>query len=172
MDRAQKAQTVEDLGRIFADSGVVVVAHYAGLTVAQMQDFRAQMREAGGGVRVAKNRLAKIALEGKPGESMGQYLSGQTVLAYSEDPTVAARVADKYAKANDKFKIVGGAMGEALLDEKGVKAVADMPSREEVIASLVGCIISPAANLAGAITAPGSNLAAITETLSKEKEDA
>ena len=172
MDRAQKAQAVDELGRIFADSGVVVVAHYAGLTVAQMQDFRAQMREAGGGVRVAKNRLAKIALEGKPGSDMGQYLKGQTVLAYSEDPTTAARVAEKYAKANDKFKIVGGAMGDAVLDEKGVKAVADMPSREEVIASLVGCLISPAANLAGAIGAPGSNLAAITETLSKEKEDA
>ncbi|MEM6487707.1 MAG: 50S ribosomal protein L10 [Pseudomonadota bacterium] len=170
MDRAQKAQTVDELGRIFADSGVVVVAHYAGLTVAQMQDFRAQVREAGGGVRVAKNRLAKIALEGKPSAGLGKYLTGQTVLAYSEDPTAAARVAEKYAKANDKFKIVGGAMGEAVLDESGVKAVADMPSREEVIASLVGCIISPAANLAGAITAPGSNLAAIAQTLEEREE--
>jgi large subunit ribosomal protein L10 len=172
VDRAQKAQTVEELGRIFADSGVVVVAHYGGLTVAQMEDLRAQMREAGGGVRVAKNRLAKIALEGKPCEGMSQYLTGQTVLAYSEDPVAAAKVAEAYAKKNNKFQIVGGAMGDALLDEKGVKAVADMPSREEVIASLVGCIISPASNLAGAISAPGSNLAAIAETLSEEKEDA
>ncbi|MEL6208423.1 MAG: 50S ribosomal protein L10, partial [Pseudomonadota bacterium] len=163
MDIAQKAQAVDELGQIFADSGVVVVAHYAGLTVAQMQDLRSRMREAGGKVRVAKNRLAKIALEGKSSEGLGQYLKGQTVLAFSEDPTAAARVAEKYAKENDKFVIVGGAMGDAILDEKGVKAVADMPSREEVIASLVGCIISPAANLAGAIAAPGSNLAAIAK---------
>ncbi|MEM9782220.1 MAG: 50S ribosomal protein L10 [Pseudomonadota bacterium] len=171
MDRAQKAQTVDELGRIFSDSGVVVVAHYAGLTVAQMQDFRGRMREAGGGVRVAKNRLARIALEGKPQQDMGQYLKGQTVLVYSEDPTTAARVADEYAKTNEKFEIVGGSMGEAVLDPAGVTAVAKMPSREEVIASLVGCIVSPAANLAGAIAAPGANLAAIAKTL-EEREQA
>lgn len=170
MDRAQKAQAVEELGRIFADSGVVVVAHYAGLTVAQMQDFRSQMREAGGGVRVAKNRLAKIALEGKPNEKMGQYLKGQTVLAYSDDPVAAAKIADGYAKKNDKFQIVGGAMGSAILDPEGVKNVAQMPSREEVIASLVGCIIAPAANIAGAIAAPGANIASILKTLEEREE--
>ncbi|MGF1551644.1 MAG: 50S ribosomal protein L10 [Paracoccaceae bacterium] len=170
MDRAQKAQAVEELGRIFAGSGVVVVAHYAGLTVAQMQDFRSQMREAGGGVRVAKNRLAKIALEGQPCEGMGQYLKGQTVLAYSDDPVAAAKIADGYAKKNDKFQIVGGAMGSAILDPEGVKNVAQMPSREEVIASLVGCIIAPAANIAGAVTAPGADIASILKTLEEREE--
>ena len=169
MDRAQKAQAVDELGRIFADSGVVVVAHYAGLTVAEMSDFRAQMREAGGGVRVAKNRLAKIALEGKSCEGMGQFLKGQTVLAYSEDPVAAAKVADAFAKKKDKFQIVGGAMGGEVLNPDGVKAVASMPSREELLSSIVGMLMSPAGNLVAAITAPGSQLAAICETLEKRE---
>jgi large subunit ribosomal protein L10 len=170
VDRAQKAQAVEELGRIFADSGVVVIAHYAGLTVAQMQDFRSQMRAAGGGVRVAKNRLAKIALEGKPGQGMGKYLKGQTVLAYSEDPVAAAKVVDAYAKKNEKFQIVGGAMGDTVLDLNGVKAVASMPSREEILSSIAGCLMSPASNLASAITAPASNLAGILQTLAEREE--
>ena len=127
MDRAQKEKVVEELGQIFESSGVVVVAHYEGMTVAQMQDLRASMREAGGSVRVAKNRLAKIALQGKPNESIGDLLTGMTVLAYSEDPTAAARVMDKYAKDNSKLEILGGAMGSTGLDAAGVKAVADMP---------------------------------------------
>lgn len=171
MDRAQKEQVVDELGRVFESSGVVVVAHYEGMTVAQMQDLRAQMRDAGGSVRVAKNKLAKIALEGKPCESIANYLTGMTVLAYSEDPVAAAKVADKYAKANDKFVILGGAMGENALDPAGVKAVAQMPSREELIAQIVSCIGAPASNIAGAIGAPASNIASILTTL-EEREAA
>ena len=111
MDRAQKEKVVEELGQIFESSGVVVVAHYAGLTVAEMQDLRAQMRDAGGSVRVAKNRLAKIALEGTPNASIADLLTGMTVLAFSEDPVAAAKVVDDYAKKNDKLVILGGAMG-------------------------------------------------------------
>jgi large subunit ribosomal protein L10 len=171
VDRAQKEQLVDELGQIFEASGVVVVAHYEGMTVAQMQDLRAQMREAGGSVRVAKNRLAKIALDGKPCASIADYLTGMTVLAYSEDPVAAARIADKYAKANDKFVILGGAMGDTALDPAGVKAVAQMPSREELIASIVSCIGAPASNIAGAIGAPASNIASILTTL-EEREAA
>jgi large subunit ribosomal protein L10 len=98
VDRAQKEKVVEELGQIFESSGVVVVAHYAGLTVAEMQALRARMRAAGGAVRVAKNRLAKIALEGKPCASIGSLLTGMTVLAYSEDPVAAAKVVDEFAK--------------------------------------------------------------------------
>jgi len=156
---------VEELGQIFESSGVVVVAHYEGMTVAQMQDLRASMREAGGSVRVAKNKLAKIALEGKPCASIGTLLTGMTVLAYSEDPVAAAKVAEKYAKANDKFVILGGAMGNAALDQAGVKAVASMPSREELIAQIVACIGAPASNIAGAIGAPASNIAGILSTI-------
>ena len=165
MDRAQKERTVEELGQIFASSGVVVVAQYAGLTVAEMQELRANMREAGGSVRVAKNRLAKIALEGTPNESIGNLLSGMTVLAYSEDPVAAAKVVDAYAKGNEKLVILGGAMGGTALDVDGVKAVAKMPSRDELIASIAGCIGAPAANIAGAIGAPASNIAGILSTI-------
>lgn len=171
MDRAQKAKVVEDLDQVFTRSGVVVVAHYAGITVAEMSDLRLRMRAAGGQVRVAKNRLAKIALEGKPSAGMAKLLKGQTVLAYSEDPVAAAKVVEAYAKQNQKFVVLGGAMGKQLLDAEGVKAVASMPSREELIASLVACIGAPAANLAAAIGAPASAIASILTTL-EEREAA
>jgi large subunit ribosomal protein L10 len=168
VDRAQKEKVVEELGQIFESSGVVVVAHYEGLTVAEMQDLRGQMREAGGSVRVAKNRLAKIALEGKPAASIAEYLTGMTVFAFSEDPVAAARVMDKYSKGNDKLVILGGAMGETALDQAGVKAVASMPSREELIASIVAQIGAPASNIAGAIGAPASNIASILSTIEEK----
>ena len=172
MDRAQKEVVVEELGNIFADSGVIVIAKYAGLSVAEMTDFRNRMREAGGAVRVAKNRLAKIALEGKPCADMATYLEGQSVLAYSEDPVTAAKVVEAYAKDNDKLVVVGGAMGESVLDPAGVKAVAAMPSRDELIASIVGMIGAPAANLAAAITAPASNIAACLAAIEERGEAA
>ena len=165
MDRAQKEKVVEELGQIFESSGVVVVAHYAGLTVAEMQDLRARMRKNGGSVRVAKNKLAKIALEGKPCESIANLLTGMTVLTYSEDPVAAAKVAEDFAKENKKFEILGGSMGENALDRAGVEAVSKMPSRDELIASIVGCIGAPASNIAGAIGAPASNIASILSTI-------
>lgn len=168
MDRAQKEKMVEELGQIFDSSGVVVVARYEGLTVADMQDLRARMRDVGGSVRVAKNKLAKIALEGKPCESIADYLTGMTVLAYSEDPVAAAKVVQEYSKGNDKLVILGGAMGDSALDVAGVKAVAAMPSREELIASIVGCIGAPASNIAGAIGAPASNIASVLSTIEEK----
>ncbi|MGV6888595.1 50S ribosomal protein L10 [Rhodophyticola sp. SM2404] len=168
MDRAQKESVVEELGQIFESSGVVVVSHYAGLTVAEMQDLRARMSDAGGSVRVAKNRLAKIALQGTPAQGIADLMTGMTVLSYSEDPVAAAKVANDYAKENDKFVILGGSMGETVLDQAGVKAVAAMPSREELIASIVGCIGAPASNLAGAIGAPASNIASILSTIEEK----
>ena len=171
MERAQKAQVVEELGHIFSDSGAVVVCHYKGLSVAEMTDLRAQMREAGASVRVAKNRLAKIALAGKPGEGMTKFLTGPTVIAYSEDPVAPAKVAEKFAKANDKLVILGGSMGDEVMDEKGVKALAAMPSREEMLATIAAMLGAPASNLASAIGAPASNIAGILSTL-EEREAA
>jgi large subunit ribosomal protein L10 len=159
---------VEELGQIFASSGVVVVAHYAGMTVAQMQDLRAKMREVNGSVRVAKNTLAKIALQGKPAEKMADLLMGMTVLAFSEDPVAAAKVCEAYAKTNDKFVLLGGAMGGEVLGPEGVKAVASMPSREELIAQIVGMIGAPASGLAGAIGAPAANIASILKTIEEK----
>jgi large subunit ribosomal protein L10 len=172
VDRAQKEKVVDELGQIFESSGVVVVAHYAGLTVAEMQTLRARARDADCGVRVAKNRLAKIALEGKPCAGIADFLTGMTVLTYSEDPVAAAKVAEDFAKENLKFDILGGAMGENGLDRAGVKAVSSMPSREELIASIAGCIVAPASNIAGAIGAPASNIASILSTLEEKAEAA
>ena len=168
MDRAQKETLVEELGQIFASSGVVVVAHYAGMTVKQMQDLRAKLREVGGSVRVAKNKLAKIALEGKPAAKMADLLTGMTVMSYSEDPVAAAKVCEAYAKTNENFVIIGGAMGDTILDLAGVKAVAAMPSREELLAQIVSCIGAPASNIAGAIGAPASNIASILSTIEEK----
>ena len=165
MDRAKKEKVVEELGQIFESSGVVVVAHYVGLTVAEMQELRANMREAGGSVRVAKNKLAKIALEGTPNASIGGLLDGMTVLAYSEDPVAAAKVMDAYAKENEKLVILGGAMGGEALDVAGVKVIAKMPSRDELLASIASCIGAPAANIAGAIGAPAANIAGCLSTI-------
>jgi large subunit ribosomal protein L10 len=171
VDRAQKEAVVAELGQIFTDSGVVVVAHYEGLSVAEMTAFRLQMKQAGGAVRVAKNKLAKIALKGTPSESIGDLLTGMTVLAYSEDPVAAAKAVDAFTLVNKKLVVLGGAMGETPLDEAGVKAVAAMPSREELIASIVACIGSPAGNLVSAIGAPAANIAGILSTL-EEREAA
>ncbi|MCR8551083.1 50S ribosomal protein L10 [Salipiger sp. P9] len=172
MDRAQKEKVVEELGQIFESSGVVVVSRYEGLTVAEMQDLRGRARAAETSVRVAKNRLAKIALQGKECESIAQYLEGMTVLTFSEDPVAAAKVVEDFAKDNKKFEILGGAMGGTALDRAGVEAVSKMPSREELIASIVGCIGAPASNIAGAIGAPASNIASILSTIEEKAEAA
>jgi large subunit ribosomal protein L10 len=172
VDRAQKEKVVEELGQIFESSGVVVVAHYAGLTVVEMQDLRARMREAGGSVRVAKNKLARIALEGRQAAGIGPMLTGMTVLSYSEDPVAAAKVADAYAKDNIKFTILGGAMGATVLDAAGVAAVAKLPSREQLIASVVACIGAPGGTLVSAIGAPAANIAGILSTLEDRAEAA
>ncbi len=165
MDRAQKEAVIGELGQIFTDSGVVVVSHYTGLTVAEMTDYRLRMSEAGGNVRVAKNRLAKIALKDTPCEGIGDLLAGMTVFAYSEDPVAAAKATQAFAKDNDKLVILGGSMGSDILDPAGVKAVAAMPSREEVLASIAACLTAPASDIAAAAGAPGSNIAGILSTI-------
>ncbi|ETX14879.1 50S ribosomal protein L10 [Roseivivax halodurans JCM 10272] len=172
MDRAQKEKVVEELGQIFESSGVVVVSRYQGLTVAEMQDLRGRAREGGASVRVAKNRLAKIALEGKDCESMSKYLEGMTVLTYSEDPVAAAKVVEDFAKDNKKLEILGGAMGGEALDRAGVEAVSNMPSRDELLAQIAGMIGAPASGIAGAIGAPASNIASILSTIEEKAEAA
>jgi len=171
VDRAQKEVVIDELGQIFTDSGVVVVAHYEGLTVAEMSDLRHRVSDAGGAVRVAKNKLAKIALEGKPTASLADLLTGMTVFAYSEDPVAAAKAVQAFAKDNDKLVVLGGSMGEDVLDPAGVKMVAAMPSRDELLAQIASILGAPASNIAGAIGAPASNIAGILSTL-EEREAA
>jgi large subunit ribosomal protein L10 len=171
VDRAQKEAVVDELGQIFTDSGAVVVCHYVGLSVAEMSDYRAQMRAVGASVRVAKNKLARIALEGTPSAGIIDLLIGQTVIGYAEDPVSAAKVTMDFAKGNDKLVVLGGAMGPEILDAAGVKTLSQMPSREEILGSIVGCLISPASNIASAIGAPAANIAGILSTL-EERADA
>jgi len=129
VDRAAKKEMVTELNGVFKASNVVVVAHYAGLTVADMQLLRRQMKQAGAAVKVAKNRLAKIALDGTDAASVASLLKGPTVIAYSGDPVAAPKVAIDFAKGHEKFVILGGAMGKTALNPDGVKALASLPSR-------------------------------------------
>ena len=161
MEKAEKREFVGTLHTVFNDTSVVVVAHYAGLTVADMQKLRSQMRQAGATVKVAKNRLAKIALEGTDVASIGSLLKGPTLLAYSSDPVAAAKVAVDFAKTNDKLVILGGAMGKTALNVDGVKALATMPSLDELRGKLVGLIQAPATKLAQLSTAPAAKLARV-----------
>ena len=140
MDRAAKKELVTTLNGVFKDTNVVVVAHYSGLNVAQMQTLRKQMKQAGAAVKVAKNRLAKIALEGTDAAVIVPLLKGPTLIAYSGDPVAAPKVAADFAKAHEKFVILGGAMGKTALDANGVKALASLPSLDELRAKIVGLI--------------------------------
>lgn len=172
VDREAKKELVGELNGAFKASGVVVVAHYSGLTVAQMQDLRKKMKASGASVKVAKNSLAKIALAGTDVASIQALLKGPTILAISHDPVAAPKVAVDFAKANEKFVIIGGAMGTTALNAEGVKALATMPSLDELRAKLVGLIQAPATKLAQLTTAPASKLARVFGAYAKRDEAA
>ena len=161
MDRGQKAAAVAELKQTFSEVGVVVVTRNLGLTVAQSTDLRTKMREAGAGYKVSKNKLAKIALDGTDYLSLGDLLTGPVGLASSIDPVAAAKVAVDFAKTTDKFEIVGGAMGATALNVEGVKALATMPSLDELRAKIVGLIQAPAQKLASITQAPAGQLARV-----------
>jgi large subunit ribosomal protein L10 len=161
VERAEKREVVTALHDAIAKTGVVVVAHYAGLTVAQMTKLRSDMRSAGGQVKVAKNRLVKLALEGTDAKGIADLLKGPTCLAYSADPVAAPKVAVKFAKANDKFVILGGAMGATVLDAKGVSSLADLPSLDELRGKLIGLLQAPASKIARTLNEPGAQLARV-----------
>lgn len=163
MDRSQKEESVASLNGVFKDAGSFVVAHYSGLTVAQMSDLRSRMRAAGATVQVAKNRLVKLALEGTDAAVASDLFQGQTVIAYSSDPIAAPKVATAFAKENAKYVILGGAMGTTKLDENSVKALADMPSLDELRAKIVGVINAPASNIARIVGAPAGSLARVIQ---------
>jgi large subunit ribosomal protein L10 len=172
VDRAEKQELVTTLTDVFKSTSVVVVAHYSGLTVAQMSKLRRQMKAEGATVKVAKNRLAKIALEGSDVAHVASLLKGPTVIAYSDDPVAAPKVAVEFAKANDKFVILGGAMGKTALNVDGVKALATLPSLDELRAKLVGLIQAPATKIAQLTTAPAAKLARVFGAYAKQDEAA
>jgi large subunit ribosomal protein L10 len=169
MDRAEKRELVSTLNEAWKDTGVIVVAHYAGMTVAQMTEFRKRVKEAGGSVKVAKNRLAKLALKDTDSVSISDLLKGQTCLAYSDDPIAAARISVKYAKENEKLVILGGAMGKTVLDANAVKALADLPSLDELRAKLIGLLQAPATKIARIMKEPGAKLARVVQARSAQE---
>jgi len=172
VDRAQKEELVTSLAEVFKTTSVVVVAHYSGLTVAQMSALRRQMKASGATVKVAKNRLAKIALEGSEVAHVASLLKGPTIIAYSSDPVAAPKVAVDFAKANEKFVILGGAMGTTALNPDGVKALATMPSLDELRAKLLGLIQAPATKVAQVVNAPAAKLARVFGAYGRENEAA
>ena len=161
MDRSQKAESVAALNAVFNEVGVVVVTRNLGLSVAQSTDLRTKMRDAGASYKVAKNRLAKLALKDTQYEGLEEYLTGPTALAWSTDPVAAAKAAVDFAKTNDKLEIVGGAMGSTQLNAEGVKALASMPSLDELRAKIVGLVNAPATKVAQLVNAPAAKLARV-----------
>jgi large subunit ribosomal protein L10 len=161
MDRSQKADLVTELKQVFTETSVVVVTRNLGLTVAQSTDLRLKMRDAGAQFKVTKNRLALIALEGSKYSPIGDLLTGPTALATSVDPVAAAKVAVEFAKTNDRFEIVGGAMGDTILDVNGIKALAALPSLDQLRATIIGLVQAPATKIARTVSEPGAQLARV-----------
>jgi large subunit ribosomal protein L10 len=161
MDRAQKAVSIETLKGVFADSGAVVVTHYLGLTVAEMTDLRGRLRKEGASLKVVKNTLAQKALDGRVGEAGDALFKGPVAIAYGPDVSAAAKISTAYAKENDKFSVIGALMGETVLDQTGVGALATLPSLDEIRSQLIGLINAPATKVAGVLAAPAGQLARV-----------
>ena len=161
MDRAQKAESIETLKGVFADSGAVVVTHYMGLTVAEMTDLRGKLREQGAQLKVVKNTLVQKALDGSVGEAGDALFKGPVAIAYAPDPVSAAKVATQYAKDNEKFTVVGGLMGQQVLDVKGISALATLPSLDQLRGKIIGLLQAPATKVAGVLQAPAGQLARV-----------
>ena len=172
MEKAKKAEVVEELKGVFASSGSVVVAHYKGLTVAQLGDLRTRMRAAGASFKVAKNRLAMRALQGTPIEAISHLFKGPTGIAFSKDPVAASKVVVAYAKDNAKLVVLGGSVGSTSLDAEGVKALAALPSLDELRGKIIGLIQAPATKIAGILQAPAGQLARVVSAYSKKDEAA
>lgn len=172
MDREKKEELVTFLKGVFTGKNVVIVAHYAGLSVAEMSKLRTEMSSAGGFVKVAKNRLVKLALQGTEVEHIVELFKGQTVIAYSEDPVAAPKVANDFAKSNENLVILGGALGSKFLDADGVKALAKLPSLDELRAGLVGMLNTPATRIAQITNAPASQLARVVNAHATQEQAA
>jgi large subunit ribosomal protein L10 len=161
MDRAQKAESIEVLKGVFADSGAVVVTHYLGLTVAEMTDLRSRLRKEGAQIKVVKNRLAQKALNGSAGDAGQDLFKGPVAIAYGPDPVSAAKVVTQYAKDNEKFSVVGGLLGNEVLNQDAIKSLATLPSLDQIRAQLIGLIQAPATKVAGVLQAPAAQLARV-----------
>ena len=169
MEKAKKTEVVEELKGVFAESGSVVVAHYTGLTVAEMGDLRSRMRAHGASFKVAKNRLAVRALQGTAVEPIAHLFKGPTGIAFSKDPIAASKAAVAYAKVNTKLVILGGTVGATVMDAEGVKSLASLPSLDELRGKIVGLLVAPATKIAGILQAPAGQLARVIGAYSKKE---
>lgn len=172
MEKAEKTELVTFFNGIFANAGVVVVTHYIGLSVPEMSELRARMADAGASFKVTKNRLVKLALDGTPMSGITDLFAGPTAIAYSDDPVAAPKVAAAFAKENEKLVILGGAMGETVLDVSGVKQLAELPSLDELRGKLVGMLNTPATRIAGVLQAPAGQLARVMGAYAAKSEAA
>jgi large subunit ribosomal protein L10 len=170
VDRSQKQKVVDSLHDTLTQTVLVVITQQVGMTVAEVTTLRRQMREAGAGFKVTKNRLARRALEGTKFAKLAPLFKGPTAVAFSTDPVAAAKVAVNYANANEKLTIVGGAMGETLLDSSGVKALATLPSLDELRGRLVGMLQTPATRVAQVLQAPAGQLARVLGAYARKAE--
>jgi large subunit ribosomal protein L10 len=170
VDRSGKQKLVSEIKETIGDAQLVVITQQSGLTVAEVSDLRRKMRAAGAGYKVAKNRLAQIALKGTKYEGLEKLLKGPTAIAYSSDPIAAAKVAVTFAKGNEKLKIVGGSMGADVLGADAVKALATLPSLDELRAKLVGMLQTPATRVATILQAPAGQLARVFGAYAKKGE--
>ncbi|GEQ99348.1 50S ribosomal protein L10 [Iodidimonas gelatinilytica] len=172
MDRAQKKALVASMKDVFSAAPVVVVAHYKGLSVAEMSDLRVRLREVGADFKVTKNRLTKLALQGTPSEAISDLFTGPTAIGYSDDPVAAPKVLAKFAKQNDKLVILGGVLDGSALDADGVKALAELPSLDELRGKLVGLLQTPASRIASVLQAPGGQVARVLAAHAEKQEAA
>ena len=170
MDRTEKQEFVSSLASVFAETSMVVVTQNKGLTVAEVSDLRRKMRDGGSTFKVAKNRLAALALEGTPFDGIKPLLKGPTALAWSRDPVAVAKTAVDFAKTNEKLVLIGGALGRQTLDAAGVRALADLPSLDALRAKLVGLLQTPATRVAGVLAAPAGQLARVLAAYAKKDE--
>ena len=172
MNREQKQELVSSLNAMLAEQSFIAVTHNNGLTVAELQKLRKQMREAGAGFKVAKNRLARLALAGTKFENLSDLLKGPTGIAYSMDPVAAAKVCAKFAKDNKKLEIIGGNLNGQRLDVAGVETLATLPSLNELRGKIVGLIQAPATKIASVLAAPAAQLARVLAAKAKQGEAA
>jgi large subunit ribosomal protein L10 len=172
VDRTEKEKTVASLRSLFEENGLVVVTHYSGLNVADITALRGQMREAGAGFKVIKNRLTRLALEGTKFEALSDLFVGPVAIAYSEDPVAAAKASVEFSKKNEKLVIRGGGLGELTLDTAAVMSLAALPSLDELRARLVGMISTPATRIAGVLQAPAGQVARVVGAYAQEGEAA
>ncbi len=168
MDKTGKKAALKELEGVFEESGAVVITHYSGLSVAEMTGLRTKLREKGATLKVIKNRIAKIALNGKGGDAAADMFKGPVAIAYADDPSSAAKVTSEFAKGNEKLKLVGALMGEEVMNEAGIEVLAKMPSREELIATISARLLGQATQIVSRINAPGQQLAGAIEAIREQ----